>query len=171
MRIRLCAPRGFFRVSIGASRSLRLSRRPVAFVEVDVRVLATLFLVVLDPYVLTLEAFRLLSDRFAERRVLVAVGVAHHVAHVSSPRLEGPHIGDCGQRLHVRSLPVVALGHHSFSICNALARRWARWRRLPPSARSSSTRKRYGEDSGAQCAGRMAVRANCLWSAGWRRQR
>jgi hypothetical protein len=55
-------------------------------VEVDVRVLAALALVVLDPSPLPLQPLGLVPDRLAKRRVLVAVRVAQDTTRSGTPR-------------------------------------------------------------------------------------
>src|SRR6185312_15898708 len=75
-------------------------------VEVHILVLAALPLVVLDPDPSTLKFARLGPDRFAKRRVLVALRVADHVAHIASPGLESAHLIDRGHCFHVRAIPI-----------------------------------------------------------------
>jgi hypothetical protein len=78
-------------------------RRGLDLVQVDVG--AALLLVVLDPHGPALELLRPLPDLLAERRVLLALRVAHDVAHVPALRFEGADVGDGDYGLHACGLP------------------------------------------------------------------
>src|SRR3954470_6187564 len=94
------APGGFFGIGVVAAGCRDLGRSRLDLVQVDVGVLAALLFVVLDPNAVALELPGLFPYALAEGRVLVAVAVAHDIAHVAALRLERAHVGDRHDRFH-----------------------------------------------------------------------